>query len=112
MTEAEEDGRSDFAGSPGLGASRSSGLVMANRFDKRAMGHPLPGRDADSSRPSLASFQDDIAERGKRTRAASATSATTSSAVDTLIEKVQELGVDDAYAAADDGDARTLEVSL
>lgn len=85
---------------------------MANRFDKRAMGHPLPGRDADSSRPSLASFQDDIAERGKRTRAASATSATTSSAVDTLIEKVQELGVDDAYAAADDGDARTLEVSL
>lgn len=88
---------------------------MTTRFDKRAMGHPLPGTE-DTARPSLAAFQDDITERGKRsTRAAHAAHNPTGSgeAVDALAEKVQKLDIEagEAAEAEEDDEARSLGVS-
>jgi hypothetical protein len=87
---------------------------MATRFDKRAMGHPLPSAEA-NSRPTLSSFQDEVAasERARRTRTTSAGNNSTAAgeAVDTLAEKVKEIDLDQIESAQDEDDGRSLKVS-
>ncbi|GAA5878960.1 hypothetical protein JCM3774_000674 [Rhodotorula dairenensis] len=86
---------------------------MATRFDKRAMGHPLPSTEA---RPTLSSFQDEVAasERARRTRTTSTGNnpAAAGEAVDALTEKVKELDLDGIEAAEDLDDGRSLEERL
>lgn len=107
-----ERARRGFRGDRTSRLARPSPGKMTARFDKRAMGHPLPNTDP---RPTLSSFQDEVAasERARRTRTTSAgnNSAAAGEAVDALAEKVKELDFDELEAAQAQDDGRSLEVS-
>lgn len=94
--------------------ARSNSAKMATRFDKRAMGHPLPNAES-NSRPTLSSFQDEVAasERARRTRTTSAGNNSTAAgeAVDALAEKVKEIDLDPIESTQGQDDGRSLKVS-
>lgn len=79
---------------------------MAARFDKRAMGHPIPGRD-DENRPSLKSFQDEVSARNREGRQQAHPQR---APADELADKVAELTVEGAEPH-EPADGRTLAVS-
>lgn len=78
------------------------------------MGHPLPNAES-NSRPTLSSFQDEVAasERARRTRTTSAgnNSIAAGKAVDALAEKVKEIDLDQIESAQEQDDGRSLKVS-
>lgn len=79
------------------------------------MGHPLPNAES-NSRPTLSSFQDEVAasERARRTRTTSAgnNSIAAGKAVDALAEKVKEIDLDQIESAQEQDDGRSLKERL
>ncbi|CEQ42483.1 SPOSA6832_04297, partial [Sporobolomyces salmonicolor] len=86
---------------------------MATRFDKRSIGHPIASNTAD--RPSLKSFQQEIAskvaERRKVAHPRSTTPPPGGEGDHLLADELKELSVQDRHGAAEPDEGRTLLTS-
>lgn len=84
---------------------------MAGRFDKRAMGEPIPNTSTDE-RPSLRSFQQELQERAKAGRELAHPRREQDAAGPAEVTSdLHKLSIDDGEAL-EGGDGRTLRVSL
>ncbi|GAA5875444.1 hypothetical protein JCM1840_003158 [Sporobolomyces johnsonii] len=83
---------------------------MATRFDKRSVGHPIGSNSAD--RPSLKSFQQEIASKVAEGRKVAHPHSTppppAGEGENPLEDELKELSVQDRQGAAEPGDGRTL----
>ncbi|BGP25049.1 GTP-binding protein 1 [Rhodotorula toruloides] len=84
---------------------------MAARFDKRAMGEPIPSTSTDE-RPTLRSFQEELQQKARAGRElAHPRRAQDAAGPVKVADKLDELSIDDG-AALEGGDRRTLKDRL